>query len=350
MPSAARLMIAGVLVVAVAACSGAEPATPADPPVSQPPTDDGTITLVIGGDVHFAERTLSLLDDPASAFGPIAALYRDADHAVVNLETPVTDTGTAEPKEWLFKAPPTALEAVTAAGIDLVTLANNHALDYGREGLADTLDHAAAAGLPVVGAGVDRAAALAPHVVAIGDTTVAYVAVSQVWELWDTWMATPDRAGIAHTAHGDLVLDAVATADEAADVVVVLPHWGTEGQECPNDEQLDWAQRLADAGADAIVGTHAHLLQADGYLGDTYVAYGIGNHLWWWNDAESNDTGVVELTIEDGQLSGARFVPAVIDRDTGQPIPVDGAEADRILDDLDRLRDCAQLTAVRGAP
>lgn len=348
MPSKSSPVIAIALVALLTACGAEEPAAPAqseDPPASAAPEADGAVRLVIGGDVHFAERTLDLLDDPATAFGPIAQLYTEADHAVVNLETPVTEAGTPEPKEWLFKAPPEALEAVTAAGIDLVSLANNHALDYGQEGLADTFDHAEAAGVPIVGAGVDQDAALAAHLVTIDDTTIAYVAVSQVWELWDTWMATPNRPGIAHIAHGDLVLDAVTAAKETADVVVVLPHWGTEGEECPNDEQLDWAERLSDAGADAIIGTHAHLLQGHGYLGETYVAYGIGNHLWWWNDAESNDTGVVELTIEDKELTQARFVPAMIDRDTGQPVPVDGAEADRILTDLDDLRGCAQLAA-----
>lgn len=345
------LITATVALALLAGCGGDAPAAPAP----NDPTDaasssaaDATITVAIGGDVHFAERTLDLLDDPDSAFGPIAELYTAADHAVVNLETPVTDRGTAEPKQWLFKAPPEAMTALTAAGIDLVSLANNHALDYGQVGLSDTFDHAEAAGLPVVGAGQDREQALAAHLVTIENTTIAYVAVSAVWELWDTWMAQPDRPGIAHIAHDDLVVAAVEAAADAADVVIVLPHWGTESQACPDDEQFEWASRLADAGADAIVGTHAHLLQGNGYLGDTYVAYGMGNHLWWWNDAASNDTGVVELTIEDKKLTGARFVPATIDRTTGQPIPATGSDADRILGELDELRDCAKLSADPG--
>lgn len=345
------LVAAAVALTLLSGCGGNAPADPGPDESSgtaTSPDTDTSITVAIGGDVHFAERTLDLLDDPGSAFGPIAELYTAADHAVVNLETPVTERGEAEPKQWLFKAPPSAMEALTAAGIDLVSLANNHALDYGQEGLADTFDHAEAAGLPVVGAGQNREEALAAHLVTIDDTTIAYVAVSAVWELWDTWMAQPDRPGIAHIAHDDLVVAAVEAAAAAADVVIVLPHWGTESQECPDDEQFDWATRLADAGADAIVGTHAHLLQGNGYLGDTYVAYGIGNHLWWWNDAASNDTGVVELTIEDKKLTGARFVPASIDRTTGQPIPATGAEADRILSDLDELRGCAKLSAEPG--
>src|SRR5258705_1115947 len=96
--------------------------TPAPPP----------ITLAFGGDVHFAERTLALLDSPSTAFGPISSVLSAADIAMVNLETAVTTGGTPEPKEYHFRAPPSAFAAVKAAGVDLVTLANNHSLDYGQ--------------------------------------------------------------------------------------------------------------------------------------------------------------------------------------------------------------------------
>ncbi|GAA4896641.1 CapA family protein [Stackebrandtia albiflava] len=353
MSSRSRFAVVGVILTLLAGCGG-DPAGPSDDaPADAPsqtetapeqPAPDGIATLAVAGDVHFAERTLDLLAEPDTAFGPVAELFTAADHAVVNLETPVTERGTAEPKEWLFRAPPAAFQAIRAAGIDLVSLGNNHALDYGRTGLADTLEAAASAGIPVVGAGPDRTAALSAHFVTLDGTRVAYLAFSQVWELWDTWMATPDRSGVAHVAHGDLVTAAVRAAGEAADVVVVLPHWGTEGESCPNAEQRDWAHRLADAGADAIIGTHAHRLQGDGYLGNTYVAYGLGNFLWWWNDADSNDTGVASLTLEDGRLVGAEVVPAHIDRTTGQPIPAVGAQAERISGEIARLRDCAGLT------
>ncbi|WP_415644662.1 CapA family protein [Stackebrandtia soli] len=315
-----------------------------DEPKATPTTspDADNLTIAIAGDVHFTERTAKLLTDPDTAFGPMAKVFRDADHAVVNLETAVTTGGRPEPKQFHFRAPASAFDAVSAAGVDLVSLANNHVLDYGQTGLDDTLRYAADAGVAVVGAGEDVDDALAPYYVDIGGTTIAYVAASGVWELTDSWMAEADRPGVAHLAHGERLERAVEDAADRADVVIVLPHWGTEGQECPNDEQRDWAERFAAAGADAVIGAHAHLLQGQGYLDDTFVAYGLGNFVWWWDDAYSNDTGVVELTITDGRLTDANFVPAVIDG-TGRPIPATGEEERRVREELRRATDCSGL-------
>jgi len=124
----------------------------------------GSITLAFAGDVNFAGRTARLLADPATAFGPIAAVLRSADFAAVNLETAITGGGTPQPKTYHFRSPPAAFTALRAAGIDLVTMANNHVLDYGPAGLADTLAAARATRFPYVGIGTSAAAAWAPYV------------------------------------------------------------------------------------------------------------------------------------------------------------------------------------------
>ena len=92
-----------------------------------------------------------------------------------------------------------------------------------------------------------------------------------------------------------------------------------------------------------ITGTHAHLMLGDGWLGNTYVAYGLGNFLWWWNDAYSNDTGVLRITLRDKKITRTELVPAYISRDTGQPLPVTGAEAERITGKFAGLRPCTGL-------
>ena len=111
----------------------------------------GSVTLAFAGDVNFADRTGRLLSDPATAFGPIAAVLRSADFAALNLETAVTSRGAPQPKTYHFRASPVAFTALRDAGIDLVTMANNHVLDYGPVGLADTLAAARAARFPYVG-------------------------------------------------------------------------------------------------------------------------------------------------------------------------------------------------------
>ena len=96
-----------------------------------------------------------------------------------------------------------------------------------------------------------------------------------------------------------------------------------------------------------IVGTHAHVMQGDGWLGQTYVAYGLSNFLWWYNDAQSNDTGVLRVTLTGSTITKTEFLPAYIDRTTGQPIPSTGAEAARISAEHAALRGC---TGPRPSP
>ncbi|HET9142750.1 CapA family protein [Actinophytocola sp.] len=340
-----------LLVAVVSAGCAAQPTTGFEPvalpraaaPSAPAARNPGEVVLAIAGDVHFAERTTSLLNHPETAFGPVSEVFRAADIAVVNLETAVTTRGTAEPKKYLFRAPPAAYDAVKAAGVDLVSQGNNHALDYGRVGLADSLAAARAAGVPVIGAGPDADAAFAPWITEAGGTRIAFLAISQVHELEASWQATDTRAGVAHARDRDRAVAAVRNARKQADVVVVIMHWGKEGSDCPTAEMRSLAGALAGAGADLITGTHAHLLLGDGWLGRTYVAYGLGNFLWWWNDAYSNDTGVLRVTLRDSKIAKTELVPAYISRETGQPIPVAGAEAERITAKFAGLRACTGL-------
>ena len=308
------------------------------------PTGPPTITVDFAGDVHFTGRTSRLLAQPDTAFGPISGELAAADVSIVNLESAVTTRGTQEPKEFHFRAPPSAYQAVRAAGVDVVTLANNHALDYGRVGLADTLRYADEAGMPVVGAGRNEAEAYRPWITTVRGVRIAFLAFSQITELAGPWLAGTHRSGIAETFDTARAVAAVRAARAHADVVLVYPHWGQEDVECPIAAQRDFARAMAHAGATAVIGTHAHLLLGAGYLGHTYIGYGLGNFVWWRDDAFSNDTGVLRLTFTGRRLTGTRFVPASISRRTGQPLPATGAVGSRIVGKVAGLRRCAGLT------
>jgi poly-gamma-glutamate synthesis protein (capsule biosynthesis protein) len=262
---------------------------------------------------------------------------------MVNLETAVTVRGTEEPKRFHFRAPPAAYDAVKAAGIDVVSIANNHALDYGRVGLADTLSYAAKAGVPAVGAGSNADEAYRAWVTEVKGVKVAFLGLSQIYELSTSWAATDDRSGIAMGFNTSRSVAAVKAAKNVADVVVVYLHWGQEYNECPIAIQKSLARKLADAGATMIIGTHAHVLQGDGWLDGTFVSYGLSNFLWWYNDAASNDTGVAVVTLRGARIVSTEFVPAYIDRVTGQPIPSTGSQATRIAKKHAALRDCTGL-------
>jgi hypothetical protein len=301
------------------------------------------VTLAFAGDVHFAGRVTRLLRDPATAFGSITSVLRSADFAAVNLETAVTRRGRPQPKTYHFATTPAAFTALRDAGVDLVTVANNHVLDYGQTGLADTLAAAKAARFPYVGAGVNAAAAWAPYVTMINGTKIAIVGISQVAELASSWVATVHRPGVANAINLGQTLASVRAAKRLARIVIVFMHWGTEGMACPDRNQLSLAPRLAAAGASIIVGAHAHMLQGSGWLGHTFVAYGLGNFLWW-EHSFSTATGVLSVTLHPHAAMSARLIPAVVSS-TGRPILDDAAAARRALAHYASLRACAGLTA-----
>lgn len=356
--AAGAAMLCALLVLAgcgfAPAAGGPDPVFSAAPlstaaPASSGPGSASDLTLAFAGDVHFMERTATLLaKDPSTAFGPVAQVLSSADVAMVNLETAVTTRGTPEPKQFHFRAPASAYGALRAAGVDVATIANNHSLDYGQVGLTDTLDNARQAGFPVIGAGGTAAEAYAPWITTVKGTKIAFLAFSQIHELEYTWAAKDSRPGVAMATDLARASAAVAAARKVADVVVVYVHWGQEGNSCPTAEMRTFAAKMADAGATIVLGTHAHLLLGDGWQGRTYVDYGLGNFLWWYDDAFSNDTGVLKVTLRNKIVVGSQLVPAVISRTTGQPLPMDGAEAARIGKKFTDLRKCTGLASVQG--
>jgi poly-gamma-glutamate capsule biosynthesis protein CapA/YwtB (metallophosphatase superfamily) len=341
-----------VLLVAGCSLTGAKsadapPAAPRpSPPASVPaPGPPGEVSLAFAGDVHFAGRTQSRLGThPRDVLGPIGAVLGRADVGMVNLESAVTERGTPEPKQFHFRAPAAALTALGAAGVDVVTMANNHGVDYGPAGLADTLAAIRATRFPVVGIGADAAHAYAPYLTTVRSTRVAILAASQISDRTAAaWTAGPASPGIATAFATDRLVAAVKAARARSDVVVVYLHWGTEGQACPNSAQISLSRQLAAAGADAVVGTHAHLLLGAGWLGGSYVAYGLGNFLWWRDNAYSNDTGVLTLRVRPHRVVAATLTPARIDR-AGVPMPATGSEAARILQKFRGLGACSHLS------
>ncbi len=305
----------------------------------------GPVTFAFGGDVHF-EGVLrdALATDPASVLEDIAPSLSGADLAMVNLETAITEGGTPEDKTYTFSAPPTAFDALRAAGVDVVTMANNHGVDYGPEGLADTLAARDASGFPVVGIGRDAAEAYAPYRTVINGQRIAVLGATDVLDadLIDRWTATADQGGVASAKREDRLVAAVVAARTDADTVVVFLHWGTEGTTCPNGAQPPLAQRLVDAGADLVVGSHAHRLLGAGHRGEALVAYGLGNFAFYTSGGPAADTGVLHVTVTGRHIDDYAWEPAVISG--GRPRPLTGEDAEAAGAAWDALRDCTDLT------
>ncbi len=322
---------------------------PASSPASGPsPAAPGVrpVTLSFAGDVHFATKLAPLLDDPATALTSLRPYLSPADFSMVNLETSITTRGTAQPKQFHFRAPATALDAVRSAGVDAITMANNHAADYGPVGLSDTLKALQHSPIPVVGIGADAEAAFAPLVVDLRGTRVAVLAALQVPD----WTAGHFAAG-AHTPGVATALDparlvaSVRAAKRKADVVVVFMHWGTEYTSCPSSLQRSTATALASAGASVIVGSHVHEQQGAGWLGSTYVDYGLGNFVWWRRQSVVQTySGVLTLTLAGHRVASARWLPMLVGA-SGLPAVPAPAEQARLAAYRNGLRSCAGLTA-----
>lgn len=322
------------------------PTTAVDPAIPPSVTPAGHVTINFAGDVNFSERTADrLAADPATAFGAAAPGLAAADLTVVNLETAITTGGVPEPKSFTFRAPPSALTALRQAGVDVASMANNHGADYGAVGLRDSITAIADSGFPVIGLGADHAAATAPFRTTINGVDVAIFAATAVHDhTLEAWTAGDGSPGVA-SAFDPALVENVRSAAAAGDTVIVFLHWGTEYVSCPDDDQLQLADELAGAGAAAVVGAHAHVLQGAGWRSDgSYVAYGLSNYLWWRSFGnEQDDNGVLTLTFEGAKVTGARFAPSHLD-DTGVPVPATGAEAARITTQWAAARDCAGLS------
>jgi poly-gamma-glutamate synthesis protein (capsule biosynthesis protein) len=351
-PLLAALALAGCSVGAAGGDTGGASATAAAPsstsaPARTPstPPPEGPVTLAFAGDVHTAGRLVERFSQPEAALAPVAPLLNDADLTMVNLETAVTDRGTAEDKTFTFRAPPSVFDALRIAGVDVVSMANNHGADFGPVGLGDTLEASRQSNVPVVGLGVDDTAAFAPYLTTIRGERIAVLAADQVPDsTLQRYSAAPGRPGVASAFDTDRLVQAVRSARQQADTVVVYLHWGEERQSCPTRLQRTLAEQLSQAGADILVGTHAHQLQGAGWLGSTYVAYGLGNFVWWRSISRiSVETGVLGVTVDDGRVLQAEFVPALID-DAGLPQRRTGADGDQAKADFAALRACAGLS------
>jgi hypothetical protein len=309
------------------------------------------VTLAFAGDVHFQIQVAALLDDPRG-LGPISRALSDADVTMLNLESAITERGSWDPKSlerpedrYWFRAPARALDVLADAGVDVVTVANNHGADLGTVGLQDTLLAARNAPLAVIGVGQDRAHAFAPYRVRVHGTDLAFLAAdaSPLESTSPTWSAGRRTPGLAaaREPRPQTLLRAVRRADRDADVVVVYLHWGRDMQACPTSSQRITARALADAGADVIVGSHAHVPLGSGWQQDTYVNYGLGNFVWYTDS--SPDTGVLRLRLVDGQVASDRWTPARIGPLGGSPRPLSGDARRRAIADWEVRRGCARL-------
>jgi poly-gamma-glutamate synthesis protein (capsule biosynthesis protein) len=227
---------------------------------------------------------------------------------MLNNEFAYSTRGTETPdKSYTFRAHPDRVGILKEMGVDIVSLANNHALDFGPDALVDTFDTLDGAGVDYVGAGNNLDRAKAPIYYTVGDKKIAYVAASRVVFAMD-WYASETGLGMIGTYDPTLILESIEEVEANSDFVVIFVHWGVERENYPVDYQRTMAKQYIDAGADAVVGCHPHVLQGIEYYKGKPIAYSLGN---FWFNKSTKESALLKLYLDPDDTVRVQLLPAM---------------------------------------
>ena len=293
----------------------------------------GDTSIVFVGDVMLDDGPGRVVAHGRDPFGPFAAHIDDADLRIANLECVVARGGTVEPdKPWTFRAHPRVLRPL-ARHFDAVSLANNHSGDYGPAAFAEMLGRLDRHGIAWFGGGHDLAEAHRPRLIERNGLRIALLGYDEFFPR--SFEAQPDTPGVAWSEDDQVVRDLVAMgkflgsvrdiADArraGADLVIPFMHWGWEHETTAAARQRHLARLMIDAGADAVIGGHPHVVQDVEIHGGRPIVYSLGNFLFDGFDAPINNTGwLLRLAVDREGVRRAEVVVARIDR-KGVPHPV----------------------------
>lgn len=277
------------------------------------------------------------------AFDSTRELLKKSHIVFGNLEGPLTLGGQAEKnKKYIFRSPPFKVaKALQHARFDVVSLANNHSLDYGSEGLQQTIDTLAQFGIRHVGAGENLSAARAPAIVVVGNRIIAFLAYSLTFP--QNFWATSKRPGTAF-GHEAYIIKDIQSLKGVADSILVSFHWGQEGKTTLREYQSRLGRAAIDAGADAVIGHHPHILQGVEHYKNGVILYSLGNYTFGSYSQRARHSVIAQLVFHGPRLSEVRLLPInVLNVDViFQPRPLQGKEADSVITELQ------QLSAMQG--
>lgn len=307
--------------------------------------DESTVRLLLVGDIMMGGRVADLLEREGYdyPYRHVGDRLREADIAVGNLENPITDRGEPADKSWTFRTSPLAVPALAESGFDVLSLANNHTLDYGTVGLLDTIRYLDEAGIGRVGGGKDADEAYRPFYVEAKGIRVAFLGFSHVVPEVG-WKARKDHPGVAEAYDISRALEAIQEAKREADLVVVLVHWGIEREVEPEPYQVKKGRAFIDAGADLVIGSHPHVLQGLEPYNGKWIAYSLGNFIFTTSlNAETRHSVMLQADCrKDGEC---RLTAIPVLTGPGQPFYPDEAGTQDILDRLNRLSYQARVNA-----
>lgn len=277
-------------------------------PVPNQHTVQHTVTLVAVGDVLLTRGIQRKIDIHGFQwpFAEVRDVLRSADVAFCNLECPLTAHGLKVNKPICFKADPANVQCLLHAGFDIVSLANNHALDCSRPGLIETMHCLEQSGIRYTGAGNDYQEATSPTVLEVNGLKIAFISSNLLFPE-SMWFRT-DAPGMSLVSI-DLLADKVRRLSHEADIVVVSLHWGVEYREQPLDSQIESAHKLVDAGAHVVLGHHPHVKQPVERYKGAVIAYSLGNFLFDSQLSKCNDSMILKCQLTSSGVADVTVVP-----------------------------------------
>lgn len=299
---------------------------------------DTTIRIV--GDISFADNWQIAPKIDSKNKGVLGVLSEDtvsllknANIFLANNEFTYSDRG--EPikgKMYTFRAKPERVNLMKEIGADIVSLANNHAYDYGADAFSDTLKTLKDANLPYIGAGENLEEASKPVYFIVNGRKYAFSAATRAEKTILTPEATETSSGVLRTYDPEKYIEVLKTAEMQTDYNIAYLHWGAEGSHKTEEGLYEMGSKFIDAGADVVVGAHAHVLQGIDFYKDVPIIYNLGNFIF---NSKTIDTGIFEIKIsKEGNIT-YKFIPAI--QKNCYTSLVDGAQKQRILKFLSSL-------------
>lgn len=273
--------------------------------------DKEPITISFVGDVLLGGNIESIINKigTKNIMSGVKDTFNESDINMANLENPITTRGIREKdKQYTFRAKPHSIRVLTDAGINMITLANNHILDFGLDGLVDTMKYADDNKISYVGAGTDLDVASEAVYIDKKDYKIAFLGSSRVVPSI-SWYASNNKPGVSETYNPKRLLEEIKEAKNKADIVVAYIHWGEEMKEFPVEYQRNLAKSYIDAGCDIVVGWHPHILQGIEFYKNRIIAYSLGNFVF---TNALRDSMILKVEIAKDGLKTVRIVPVVI--------------------------------------
>ncbi len=303
-----------------------------------PPDDGGDVTVVCVGDVMMAHALKPVLAKKGGLypFEKVRPLLEGPDILFGNLENPVAKQGTKHPdKEFNFLMDPPHAKALARAGFKVMSLANNHILDFGPESLAETRQHLQAAGILGCGAGPNLAEARKPAVLEVRGRRVAFLAYSKTPP--ESFAAGPETPGTA-MAEEQFLKEDIPKAKKENDWVLVSFHWGQEYTDVLDPDQRRLARLAAEAGADLVIGHHPHMIQGVEVYKRKIIFYSLGNFVFGTRNSGAEGL-LLRVRLSPGQTPRVEVFPLLVDNHQVpfQPVPLEGTALQNTLARLKAL-------------